>query len=237
VVLQGAKQNEQIPNSGFQSWYDTGNGYLEPGTGPDQIIWSTGNAGATLAGNIPTYPEVIGDNDSIAVLETMKPFLGPRIAAGSLFTGLFELNITNPPASVKDGIPFTSRPTHFRLKMKYQPGEDNRDKDGNALTYDDAADIYVLLEIRSGDDKTRLATAWYRSSEAFPDWNNMEIPFVYGELDNSYPDFMKPADGVYADPSSTPTHISVIMSSSARGDIFEGALGSKLEVNDFELVY
>jgi hypothetical protein len=237
VVIQGAKQNEQISNSGFQQWYDTGNDYLEPGTGPDNVVWSTGNAGAVIAGNIPTYPEIIGDNDSIAVLETMKVILGPRIAAGSLFTGTFELNIADPPSSVKAGIPFTSRPTYFKIKMKYQPGDENQGTNGDPLTYDDSADIYALLEVRSGDNTSRLATAWYRSSETFTDWNNLEIPFTYGELDSSYPDFMKPADGVYADPASTPTHISVIMSSSARGDIFEGAIGSKLEVNDFELVY
>jgi hypothetical protein len=60
---------------------------------------------------------------------------------------------------------------------------------------------------------------------------------VYGALDSSYPDYMKPADGLYADPSALPTHISVIMSSSAGGGEFEGAVGSLLEVNDFELVY
>jgi hypothetical protein len=237
VVVEGAKQNEQLPNSGFQNWYDTGNGYLEIGTGPNNIIWNSGNAGAVIAGNIPTYPDVIGDNDSIAVMETFAVVFGPRIAAGSLFTGMFELDIINPPNSIKPGIPFTSKPTAFKLKMKFQPGLENKDGNGNPLTYDDEADIYVLLEVRSGDDIKRLATGWYRSSEAFTDWHELEVDLTYGPLDSSFPDFMKPADGKYAEATETPTHISVIMSSSAGGGEFAGAVGSKLQVNDFELVY
>ncbi len=237
VVLTEAKQNEQVPNSGFQDWYDTGNDYLEIGTDPDNIVWSTGNAGAAISGNIPTYPEVMAENDTIAVMETKSVFIGPRIAAGSLFTGFFELNILDPPKSIKPGIPFNSRPASFKIQMKYQPGEENKDGDGNPLPYDDMADIYVLLEVWNGDEKQRLATAWYRSSDTHTEWNELQVDFVYGELDGSYPDYMKPADGNYADPSAYPTHISVIMSSSSGGDKFEGAVGSLLTVNNFELIY
>lgn len=237
VVVQDAKQNEQIPNSGFQQWYDTGSGYLEPGTGPDKIIWSTGNEGAIIAGNVPTYPEVIGSNDTTAVLETMAVTIGPRISAGSLFTGTFELNIINIPASIKPGIPFTSRPVSYKLNMKYVPGETNLDGQGNPVPHPDEADIYVLLEVRSGDDTKRLATGWYRSSDTYSDWFTLEMDMIYGALDSSYPDFMKPANGEYADPSATPTHISVVMSSSAGGGQFQGAVGSILEVNDLELIY
>ena len=237
VVLQKTVPEEQVPNSGFQSWYTTGSGYLEIGTDEDHVIWSTGNAGAVLAGNIPTYPEVIGDNDSIAVMETKAVIIGPRIAAGSLFTGIFELNIFDPPKSVKPGIPFSSRPKGFKVMMKYQPGADNKDGDGNPLPNDDEATIYVLLEVRSGDVTKRLATAWYRSSDEFTDWHELQMDFVYGPLDGSYPDYMKPADGQYAEASATPTHISVIMSSSAAGDVFAGAVGSKLQANDLELLY
>ncbi|MEJ2595951.1 MAG: PCMD domain-containing protein [bacterium] len=237
VILSEAKQNEQVRNSGFQDWYDTGNGYLEIGTDADNIVWSTGNAGASISGVIPTYPEVMAENDTAAIMETKSVSIGPRIAAGSLFTGIFELNILNPPKSIKPGIPFSSRPAAFKISMKYQPGEENKDGDGNPLPYDDMADIYVLLEVRNGDAKQRLATAWYRSSDTYTDWHELQVDFMYGELDGSYPDFMKPEDGQYADPSATPTHISVILSSSAGGGEFEGAVGSLLSVNDFELIY
>lgn len=237
VILQAPKLDVQIANSDFQQWYDSGNGYPQIGNAVDPLIWTTGNAGAILAGNIPTYPEVIGDNDSIAILETMRVLIGPRIAAGSLFTGLFELNISNPPASIKPGIPFTGKPSGFQLDIKYSPGEENLDGDGNPLSYDDEADIYVLLEVRSGEEVKRLATAWYRSSDAYTDWHSLELDLVYGALDASYPDYMKPADGQYAEATESPTHISIIMSSSAGGGEFAGAIDSKLQVNNFELVY
>lgn len=237
VVLQEPAEQEQISNSDFQDWYDTGAGYLQPGTDGNNIIWNTANEGAILTGITPTYPEIIGDNDSVAVLETMAVVFGPRIAAGSLFTGLFELNIINPPESIKPGIPFSSRPTAFSLKMKFQPGPENLDGSGNPLPYDDEATLYVLLEVRSGEEVKRLGTAWYRSSDTYTDWHQLEVDMIYGALDNSYPDYMKPANGLYAEADESPTHISVIFSSSAEGDVFAGAVGSKLSVNDFELLY
>ncbi len=167
----------------------------------------------------------------------MKVTFGPRIAAGSLFTGTFELNLSDIPASIKPGIPFNSRPTIFTLNMKYSPGDENLDGDGNPVSHPDWPDIYVLLEVWSGDSKQRLATGWYRASDEYTDWYTLEVDMIYGPLDSSYPDYMKPSDGNYADPSATPTHISVVMSSSAGGGEFEGAVGSLLQVNDFQLVY
>ena len=41
----------------------------------------------------------------------------------------------------------------------------------------------------------------------------------------------------YAPSNSKPNQISVVFSSSAKGDLFTGAIGSQLDVNNFELNY
>ena len=69
----------------------------------------------------------------------------------------------------------------------------------------------------------------------------MEIPFTYGELDNTYPDYMRPPDNNYVSADSAafalPTHITFVASSSFDGAFFAGAVGSVLVVDDVEMVY
>ena len=83
-------------------------------------------------------------------------------------------------------------------------------------------------------------TPWngqFRSEDETSDWTLLERDLVYGELDASAPDYIKIKAGeTYADPSETPTHISVVFTSSADGDVFIGAPGSVLIVDDGLLI-
>lgn len=132
-------------------------------------------------------------------------------------------------------------PLPFRLTSEIilAPGDSYEDAKGNPLSGEDACEIYVLLEQWTGEGdnlkKLRVATAWHRSSDVISDWTDLNLDFTYGELDNPR-DFEIPADG-YAEEGTTPTHITVVFSSSALGDDFVGAIGSVLEVDDFQLVY
>jgi hypothetical protein len=69
----------------------------------------------------------------------------------------------------------------------------------------------------------------------------LEIPFTYGKLDASFPDFMNPTDhGFVSADSATfvlPTHITFVGSSSFDGANFAGAIGSTLIIDDVEMVY
>ena len=102
-------------------------------------------------------------------------------------------------------------------------------------------DIYALLEIRLGGKTERLATAWFRSSDDQPELTTMEMSFTYGELDGSFPDYMKPTDHGYVSRDSAtfvlPTHITFVASSSFDGANFAGAIGSTLIIDDVEMVY
>ncbi len=166
------------------------------------------------------------------------------ISAGSLFTGYFNpdnLDPTDPEAAIEFGTPFTGRPSKLRFKYQYQPGEENKDRNGDELNYPDMLDIYALLEIRLNGVTERLATAWFRSSETIVDLTNIEIAFTYGELDNTFPDYMKPPNNDYVSADSAafalPTHITFVASSSFDGANFAGAVGSVLIVDDIEMVY
>ena len=99
----------------------------------------------------------------------------------------------------------------------------------------------MLLEIRDPGNNAplqRVATGWFRSSDPVTAWETMTIDFIYGELPSSAPDYAKPRSGeMYAPSNSKPNQISVVFSSSAKGDLFTGAIGSQLDVNNFKLNY
>lgn len=98
---------------------------------------------------------------------------GTPIAAGSIFTGVFnpdKIDPSNPQAAIEFGTPFSGRPEKVRLKFSFVPGDVNKDKGGNVLDYPDACDIYALFEIRQSGTTKRLATAWFRSSDTQADY-------------------------------------------------------------------
>lgn len=87
----------------------------------------------------------------------------------------------------------------------------------------------------------RLATAWFRSGNEVTSLNELFVDFIYGELDNSYPDYLKPKNGLFVSVDSAAfvlsTHITFVASSSFNGDNFAGVVGSTLIIDDFELIY
>ncbi len=241
VSLKIQQSEVQLPNSDFNLWYDAG-GYPEPGDGSTASIWGTANKALSLVGNFNTEPVPDENNGFYAKMTTIQAPAIVRIAAATLFTGTFTdgfPSIEDPRSNIDFGTPYTSVPKGFKVMYKYNPGESYEDADGNPLPGSDACDIYVLLEVweqGSSTIKRRVGTAWHRSSDVISDWTDLNLTFTYGELSNSDPDYMKPADG-YAPEGSKPTHITVVFSSSALGDFFTGAIGSVLEVDDFELIY
>jgi hypothetical protein len=242
VSLKIQQSEVQLPNSDFNLWYDAG-GYPEPGDGITESVWGTANKALALVGGYNTEPVSDGNNGFYAKMTTIQAPAIVRIAAATLFTGSFKdgfPSIEDPRSNIDFGMPYTSVPTGFKVMYIYVPGDSYEDGDGNPLPGADACDIYVMLEVWEEQEgttiKKRVATAWYRSSDIISSWTALNLTFTYGELPGSDPDYMKPADG-YAPSGSKPTHITVVFSSSALGDFFTGAIGSILEVDDFELIY
>lgn len=237
-----AEAQAQLPNSGFDLWYDAG-GYMQPGENAQSTIWDTANPGLAIVGDANTLPEDLGDGDFAARMVSVAAPILVRMAAATLYTGSFTDGFpdpSDPRANIDFGALFSARPQGFRVDYRYLPGEEYLDGDGNPLPGGDQADIYVLLEKREGEQVARVATGWYRSEEEVQDWTTLEVPLKYGELTASDPEFeyANIRDGeTWADPEAQPTHIIVVFTSSALGDFFTGAIGSELWVNDFELVY
>lgn len=242
VIVKQEGSEPQLENSSFDQWYMTPKNYYEPGQN-SQSIWSSGNAGVTTLGNANVTPFTLNGSDLAAKLVTLDlgtlaGLVNQRMGAGSLFTGVFKLDLNNPSNSVQFGIPFTARPKQFSMEYAYSPGTPYLDKKGQVLATKDACDIYVVLENRSGSTIKRVATGWFRSEEKVIDaFKTITITLTYGALDASFPDYQKPVNGLYATSNEPVTHISVVCSSSFRGDLLEGGTNSTLLVNNFKLIY
>ena len=242
ITAVPALPNPQLVNSNFDEWYSVGK-YQQPGSSTDNTIWGTANRALAIAGDANTNPEDLGGGDFAARLTSVAAPLLVRMAAATLFTGKFKDGFPNPSdprSNIEFGTPFNGRPKAFKVAYKYLPGESYEDDKGNPLAGGDNCDIYLLLEKREGDQVQRIGTGWFRSGEEVLDWTDLVFTIKYGELSPSDPEFeyAKIREGeAWGDPLATPTHVTVVFSSSALGDFFTGAIGSELWVNNFELVY
>lgn len=249
IVSFVASVTPQLDNGDFSLWYKTASDYYEPGESASNTIWGTGNQGTQILGKLATTPIDIGDGNLAAKMETLDNgklagTFGAPISAGSIFTGVFnpdKIDPSNPQAAIEFGTPFVGRPLKLRFKYSYMPGPVNKDKKGNVLSYGDACDIYALLEVRLGGKTERLATSWFRSDQAQEEFNTQELVFTYGELDNTFPEYMFPLDHGFVSADSAqfilPTHITFVASSSFDGANFAGAIGSELIIDDVEMIY
>lgn len=255
IIAKLSQAEIQLNNSNFQDWYEVSGTktYYEPGLSKEETIWGTGNPGVITLGSPNVNP--MGSSDNVyAILKTVElplgAFLSQGIGAGSMFTGFFKLNLSNPIASAKFGTPYSARPASFKIKYKYSPGPVV--KNGKLITLPaakDSCDIGIILTDRSEEPYKQVAVAWFRSGAIVTEWKEINVEFKYGEL--SAPEYYeRPKDVyilengadrlvqvVYGSGEEKPTHITVVFSSSHRGDFFEGAPGSELFVDDLELIY
>lgn len=242
-------------------------GYSEIGGNEEDKTWGSGNEGAIIAltGNVsklPTKPYETESGKLAAELTTTDMGLfgsiaGKGVAAGNIFTGRFEIGNTINARPVF-GIPYTQMPKAFKVDYKYTPAKVLLDGKRKTVEGKDAMDMYLILEKREGEKVKRLGVAWYRSEETQTDWEtkDVEIKYARGQSPEGIEEYAKRVlkyghDGnpSAANPSlmpeatwgditsEKPTHILVVFTSSYQGDYFIGAPGSKLLVDNFELLY
>ena len=213
---------------------------------------------------LPSLPYERENGETAALLETQNmgslaaAFGGKGVAAGNLFAGRFEIGtVTN--AHPVFGSPYTQTPIAFKVDYKYTPTEGLMNGKLNSVEGKDAMDMYLILEKREGEKVKRLGVAWYRSGETQEEWKTQEVEIKYasnGQAPEGIEEYAKHVlkyghDGNTSatDPSQMPeatwgdiatdkpTHILVVFTSSYLGDYFIGAPGSKLLVDNFELIY
>ncbi len=221
------------------------------------VIWASGNsgfkitAGSAPASDYPTGIEAEGFVNTSAKLVTRSTgdlglAFGSPIASGNLFMGVFDLDISAPLKSTHFGMPVHYEPSYLRGYYKYKSGDvfkrytkENGEKIilGEVLDRRDSCAIYaVFYETDSQTsflDGTNILThpniisvAELKQPTETDDWMFFDIPFVVKEGKTIDPQKLK--DGVY--------NLSIIFSSSRDGNLYNGAVGSTLLIDEVELI-
>lgn len=242
VTVDGVAGSEQsfttvapvaLENGSMENWSQDGKQWNPWGSGATEF-WGTGNPGAAaFIGNLttPTDESVKG---KAALLETKDALI--KLGAGNIFTGDFELEGLN--GLLHFGRSFSSFPTSLRLYYKYTPATidmigDNVGDLASLKGQTDMCQIYIALsdqiyEIHN-DPKNRqlfdpndsgiIAYGEFTSSESVTSYKQLEIPLEYRATNR------------------TPKYIIIVASSSKYGDYYIGGVGSKLWLDEMELVY
>jgi hypothetical protein len=228
--------NKQLQNADFQNWYTISLTslveYKEVGSSPNTTIWASANPGTSSYSVYNTQPFLQGE-DTLVRIKTDQAGAIP-IAAGTLFTGKFNLagaitNPTDPKKATDFGVPYFWRPVSMKFLFKYTAGETyikaTLNNPGNlfgGFTTDtiagaDQCNIYAILEKRIGDNILEIARTSFNSGTTV-DFAEQTVDFEYSS-------------------NEMPTHISVVFTSSKDGDLWTGAKGSELIIDDLELLY
>lgn len=229
--------HHQLQNSNFKTWFDNkgmnGFNYKEIGPSYETSIWATANLGTSIYGQYGTQP-LVNEEGKFAKIMTDSTKKLPLTAA-TLFTGKFNLagatsNPTDPREATIFGTPFTYKPTAMQFKFKYQAGEkyiqatlnDPSDIFGgftvSEIEGEDQCSIYAILEKRSDNEVYEIARAELISETTQDVITETTIPFNYTS-------------------DKEPTHITVVFASSKGGDLWKGAVGSTLIVENLKLIY
>ena len=242
VTVDGVAGSEQsfttvapvaLENGSMENWSQDGKQWNPWGSGATEF-WGTGNPGAAaFIGNLttPTDESVKG---KAALLETKDAII--KLGAGNIFTGDFELEGLN--GLLHFGRPFSSFPTSLRLYYKYTPATidmigDNVGDLASLKGQTDMCQIYIALSDKiyeiHNDPKNRqlfnpndsgiIAYGEFTSSQSVTSYKQLEIPLEYRYTDR------------------TPKYIIIVASSSKYGDYYIGGVGSKLWLDEMELVY
>ena len=232
-----------IENSKFEDWINIGTGKININPRPGKGLgWATANnsfvQGTTPVDNQDGYAAQM--KTGIQRLSVIG--IGELITAGTIFTGYFQINVSylnNPPLMTYFGIPFIMRPESISVDAKYEAGvkfqrsvkanENSSYKLKDTIGTDQGRIWVELLRWEGngeleyhGDPVNGLKVLgkgefiFDGANTALRNWDNYTIPIKY---DSKYKNL-------------EPTHISIVMTSSRQGDLFIGAEGSTLTVDN-----
>ena len=255
-----APQTKDIPTTyHFETVRRQDNYYIfyEEATGSTSLTWASGNAGfamaATLTGitdpnDYPTSISAEGYQGNCLRLVTRLTGdwgakVGKPIAAGNLFIGSFDLAnaIINSLGATRFGTPFYQLPKRLSGYFKFKAGPQFYDN-GQYTSQKDVFNIYAVFFERTTDvpyldgrlpgnnfeHPNLVASAVIDASQVVEteSWRRFEIPFDYARYGKSV-DPVKLANGQYS--------LAIIFSSSKGGDLFKGAPGSTLLIDEVVL--
>lgn len=225
-----------LENGGFEEWHLEKNKIWNPWNTNKDSFWDTGNDGAAIvskSNSIPSSEDTYTGKGKAASLET-KNMLG-FLAAGNIFTGTY-VRTEVPNGVLSFGRKFNAFPTKLRIHYKYKSATISHVKEPfeNLRGEADMCHIYIALtqweqplEIRTNPSKRQLfdkndpqviAYAELVQSTSSETWETKDLVLEYRQ-------------------QAVPTHLLIVATSSKYGDYFTGGEGSRLLVDDFELIY
>lgn len=225
--------------------------------GPEGV-WATSNKGAayvstkcvfkseaehTYSGKASVKIETKDTKPSSSFLEGLIP----RVTSGSLFTGVFELNMFNPLNSTKFGVSFDKEPLSVSGYYKYASGTEfyevqaGNKKGAPTLVpgrKDKCAIGAYLYEYDPADEEVKK----YNSYLTGENIKKSDRVIAKAELEDgtekaSYTFFELNLKYIKEYDSSKKYRLAIIASSSAEGDAYSGAPGSVLYLDDIEVSY
>lgn len=214
----------------------------------EEILWDNGNLGAFFLGREPfTSQDEKGYKGKAAKLVTTglldkkgKPLSkGKPLAAGNIYLGKLDFGnlLTEPLKATHFGLPFFQEPIRFAGYYKYQPGEVVTDAEQKviegkvdnfslyAIFFETTEQVQWLDGTNVQDSPQLISVARVTERKVSDDWVYFSIPFVMQE--GKTIDQKKLKEGKYS--------YSIIASSSENGDIFEGAVGSTLWIDELKI--
>lgn len=215
----------------------------------DQFDWGSGNKGYLFTGagkspdQYPTSQFADGYKGKCAKLMTcstgsLGSSFGMPIAAGNLFIGTFDIVLSDGRKGLKLGRPFESVPTYLSGYYKYKAGSEYTSGGKIVSGKKDQCDVYAIFyEVENKDiylDGTNALTspslisvARITDQKETDEWTHFYLPF------NAQPgkviDKDKLQKGGY--------RLAVVFASSIKGDLFEGAVGSTLYIDEVEVIH
>lgn len=213
------------------------------------LNWANANEGFNYTGvkaepdDYPTSPVSGGVKGNCVKLTTkstgsLGAILKMYIASGNLFMGSFTLDVGNVLRATKFGVPFTHIPTSFRGYYKYKAGDTFSVSGKPVENRKDICDIYAVFYETDDNVKTLdgtnvftspnlISVARITNAKETDEWTEFNIPFILKEGKSVDP--QKLEDEKY--------NLAIVFSSSIKGDLFEGAVGSTLYIDEVTLSY
>ncbi len=237
---------EHFETGKYTTWYE------EDATGTRLNWWATANAGFQMSGqgktpaDFPTSVDSMGVKGCGVKLTTRSTgsfgkLMKMPIAPGNLFIGEFlTANATKAPLeATRFGLAIApGKPISLTGYYKYTPGEvfTNKAMEEIPERIDTCAIYSVLYEIDPNNfeplngsnvlsNDRIVLVAQLENPGAESEWTEFEIP--YQEFGGNIFDRNKLENGEYA--------ITIVASSSKGGEVFEGAVGSTLHIDELKI--
>lgn len=228
----------QLYNIGFDEWYQEGKIWYPYAKGTTPNVWDSANPGAATYIGSSTQPSedvaVSGEGKMAAQMESKNAVIA--FAAGNLYIGKFG-RINGIGAILDWGVEFSDKPMGLKGYYKYSPVMISHAKAPYLDLIGNAMDkCQILIFLTDWDEPFTVNTL----AGQFVDLQNDPGIIAYGKLESDeavadYREFYIPLE--YRDKTRTPKYIVISCCASYLGDYFTGGEGSKLLVDEFELVY